>query len=205
MADGVTANSTVIATDNVTPSGTTRAMQVQFVKIMDGTNGGTNVVPGSSARGLSVDPRPKRASVSATPTISTGAYVKKDAIGGRMTFAVTRSAAAGSVMLESVELLDKGQRMRDIDLVLFTSTSLTVTDSTLFNPSDANAATIKAIVSIGGGMYSDFSGNSVAHATPYTPIVTASSNIYAALVARSTTANYTSTTDIVVTLNVAQD
>lgn len=205
MADGVTANSTVIATDNVTPSGTTRAMQVQFVKLMDGTNGGTQVVPGSSARGLSVDPRPKRASVTVTPTISTGAYVLKDAIGGRMTFAVGRSAAAGSVMLESVQLADKGQRMRAVDLVVFDTTSITVTDSTLFNPGDANLSSIKAVVPIGAGHYSDFSGNSVAHVTPYAPLVLSSSKAYAVLVARSTTSNYTSTTDIVVTLNVAQD
>lgn len=203
MADGVAISAgtgTTIATDDLGATG-----HVQWMKLRDGTDGGTEVIPGTTARGLSVDPRLKVVRLSVTPTVSTTpAYTAKDAVGGLLTFTGAARAAGGTIRIEAAQVVDKGQQMKDLDLVLFDRTITAPTDNAIFAPSDAELAFCVGVVPIFAGSYSDLSTNSVASVTSGLTAVLNGSDLFGVLVARGTP-TYTSTTDLVVTLSIAQD
>lgn len=204
MADGIaiTAGSgTTVATDDLGATG-----HVQWVKLRDGTDGGTDTIPGTAARGLSVDPRLKVVRLSATPTVSTSpAYAAKDAVGGLMTFSNAARASGGTIRVDAVQVEDKGQQMKDLDLVLFDRSITAPTDNAVFAPSDAEVANCVGVVPITAGDFADFSTNSVASRTAVgLSAVLNGTDLFGVLVARGTP-TYASTSDIVVTLTIVQD
>ncbi len=203
MADNVaiTAGSgTTIATDDVS------GVQHQRVKLVTSADGSADPygddTPATTTRALWTAPRTKIVRIAVTPTISTTpAYTAKDAMGGLMTFSTVNRATGNPVFLDSVQVLDKGQVRPDLDLVLFDRTFTAPTDNSIFNPSDAEAATIVAVIPIGG--WSDFSGNSIADVPVGRQILPNGTDLFGALVCR-TTPTMGGTTDIVVTLNLVQ-
>lgn len=201
----ITAGSgTTIGTDEVTIGGT--AQHLQRVKLFDGTDGGTDAIPGTAARGLSVDPRLKVVRLQVTPTVSTSpAYTAKDAVGALMTFSNAARASGGSVVIDAVQIVDKGQQMKELELVLFDRTITAPTDNAVFNPSDTECGYMVGRVPIVPGDYADFSTNSVATRERLgIAAVLNGTDLFGVLVARGTP-TYTSTSDIVVTLTISQD
>lgn len=200
MADNVaiTAGSgTAIATDDVS------GVHYQRMKLVDGALDGTDAIPGSAARGMTVDPRPFIQSFVQTPTVSTTpAYTAKDAIGGLLTFASVARDSGGAFTLRSVMITDKAQQMSDLDLILFNATIAAPTDNAVFAPTDAEALTIIGVVPIGAGHYADLSTNSVAvrHDLQISGVL-AGTSLFGVLVARGTP-TYAATSDIVVTLGI---
>jgi hypothetical protein len=190
---------TNIATDDV------GGAHYQRVKLADGTDGGTDLLPGTAARGLAVDPRRKLVRLAVTPTVSTTpAYAAKDAVGALMTFSNAVRASGGSGRVVEVQLVDKGQQMKDLELILFDRSITAPTDNAIFDPTDTEAAQMCGRVTIGGGFYSDFNDNSVADVPCDIPFVLNGTDLFGVLVARETP-TYTSTSDIVVTITVEQD
>lgn len=195
----------VIGTDEVTIGGTLQ--QVQRVKLVDGTDGGTDLLPGTAGRGLAVDPRGKLARVAVTPTVSTSAYAAKDAVGSWMTFAgMARSAGAG-LMLNAVQVVDLANVLPDMDLVLFDSDvsgTSTATDNAAFDPADADLDNVVAVVPIGQGYYASFNDNAVANVGGLgIEIVPTGTALYGVLVCRNAF-TLASTADLVVTLTAIQ-
>lgn len=206
MADGVTLPGTgaVVGTDEVTIGGTSQ--QIQRVKLVDGTDGGTDLLAGSAARGLMVDPRPSVVRITATPTISTSpAYAAKDAVGGLLTFASAARASGGSIRVESVQVVDKGQQMADLDLILFDRSVTAPTDNAVFDPGDTELGYVVDVIPVGRGHYADMNDNCVAAVNGLASrCVLNGTSLYGVLVARSTP-TYTSTSDVTVTLTITQD
>ncbi len=205
MADDVTlpATGAAVLTDEVDLGG--GAGHAQYLKLLDGTNGGTDRIPGTAARGLSVDPRLKVVRLAATPTVSTTpAYSLKDAVGGILTWANAARASGGSIRLEAVQVVDKGQQMAALDLLLFdrNPSSGTFTDNAASDPTDGELATVVGIVPIGA--YADLNDNSVADVPVGREIVLNGTDLFGVLVARGTP-TYTSTSDLVVTVTILQD
>lgn len=203
MADnGTAASAPTIAWDDI------GGVAYQRMKVGLGPDGTyTADADGTAARGMYVDPRYKMVRVSQTPTVSNAAiYAAKDAVGGLLTFANAVRAVGGSGRIEAVQILDKGQQRADLDLVLFDRTLGAPTDNAIFAPSDAELATCVGWVSVGAGSYADLSTNSVAHVAPGLAFVleAATTSLFGALVTRGTP-TYTSTSDIIVTLTIAQD
>jgi len=193
----------VVGTDEVTIGGTPQ--HVQRVKLVDGTDGGTELLPGTAARGLSVDPRLKVVRLSATPTISTTAYAAKDAVGGLMTFSNAVRASGGVGRIEAVQIADKDAELAPLDLVLFDRSITAPTDNATFDPTDTEIGYCVAVVPIGGGHYADFNVNAVAHVGPIgVEFVANGTDLFGVLVSRGTP-TYTSTSDLTVTLTVIQD
>lgn len=146
-----------------------------------------------------------RVKVSQTPTVSSGsAYAVKDAIGALLTFAGVARTGFLSGVLETVTIVDKGQQMKALDLVLFSASLTAPTDNAIFDPTDAELLTCIGVVKIAAGDYFDFNDNSVASVRLNHPYVLAGTPMYGVLVARDTP-TYTSTTDIVVTLSARRD
>lgn len=203
MADDVTLPGTgaVVATDEVDMGG--GAAHVQFLKLVDGTEGGTDPLPGSAARGLSVDPRLKVVRLQATPTVSTTpAYTAKDAVGGLLTFAGAVRASGGTCRVEAVQLVDKGQQMAALDLVLFDRSITAPTDNAAFDPTDTELGYVVAVVPIGS--YADLNDNAVADVPVGRSMVLNGTDLYGVLVNRGAP-TYTSTSDLVVSLTILQD
>lgn len=204
MADNIAITAgtgTNVATDDI------GGVHYQRFKVALGPNGTyTADADGTAERGQYVDPRLKVVRLSVTPTISTSpAYTAKDAVGGLMTFSNAVRASGGTGLLMAVQLVDKGNTPQDaaLDLVLFDRSISAPTDNAIFAPSDTEAAQCVGVVQIGS--YSDFSVNSVC-SIPNAGIefVLNGTDLFGVLVARSTP-TYTSTTDLVVTLTIAQD
>lgn len=206
MADNVTLPGTgaAVATDDVAVNGGSTA-QVQYVKVVDGTANGTEGLPGSAARGLTVDNRFKVTTIAVTPTVSSGsAYAVKDAVGALYTFANAARASGGSGRVEKVSIVDKGQQMVALDVVFFKATFTAPTDNAVFDPTDAELGDFIGHVSIYSGDYADFNDNSVATKLCDLPFSLTGTDLFAAVVARGTP-TYTSTSDLIVTLHVVQD
>lgn len=198
MADNVTLPGTgsPVATDDI------GGAHFQKIKLFDATaDSTTGAVVG--ARGLEVDPRLKVARIAVTPVVSTTpAYAAKDAVGGLMEFTNAARSAGGSLRIEAVQVVDKGQQMAALDLVLFDRTISAPTDNAVFAPSDAELANVVGVIPIGS--YADLSTNSVADVPVARAVVVNGTSLFGVLVARGTP-TYTSTNDLVVTLTVAQD
>lgn len=201
MADNVAITAgagTSIATDDVS------SVHYQYVKLADGTADSSTGIPGTSTKGLYVDPRGSVSLISVTPTISASSiYAAKDAIGGIMTFSNAARASGGGGILESVVLVDKDQERSNMDLVLFSATVAgTATDNAAFDPTDADLANCVGVVPISSGDYADFNDNSVATRSGIGLAYTcAATSLFGVLVAR-TTPTYTATSDIIVTIGV---
>jgi hypothetical protein len=143
--------------------------------------------------------------VAQTPTISAGAiYAAKDVVGTLLTFAGAARFNGGSGRVVSVQVVDKDQERADLDLILFDAAPTVASDNSPFDPTDAELLTCVGWIPIGGGFYSDFTDNSVAHVDTNLHYVLAATSLYGVLVARSTP-TYTGTTDLVVTLTFAVD
>ena len=142
--------------------------------------------------------------IQVTPTISTGIYAAKDAIGGLYTFSNAARYSGGSGRLLAVTVVDKDQEKADMDLVLFRATFTAPTDNAVFDPTDAELLDCIGWVPIGSGMYADFNDNSVAHVDCNVAFTLAGTDLFAAMVSRGTP-TYTATSDLVVTLTIAQD
>lgn len=193
----------VIGTDDVTIGGTPQ--QVQRMKLVDGTDGGTDLLPGTAARGLSVDPRAKVVRLSATPTISTTAYAAGDAIGGLLTFSNAARSSGGSCRIDAVQIVDKAQQYADINLVLFDRSITAPTDNAAFDPTDAELANVVGVVPIGGGFYYGFNDNGVASISGLgITAVLNGTDLFGVLVA-VTAPTYGTTSDLVVTATILQD
>lgn len=188
-----------VATDDVA------GVHFQRIKLVDGTLDGTDAIPGSAARGLSVDPRLKAVRLAQTPAISSGAaYAAKDAIGGLLTFAGAARSAGGSCRIDSVQIVDKGQQLAAMDVVFFDRAITAPTDNAVFAPTDAELANAVGFVALSAGDYADLSTNAVADVPFGREVVLNGSDLYAVLVARGTP-TYTSVADLVVTVTVTQD
>jgi hypothetical protein len=154
---------------------------------------------------LLVDVQSRRVRIVQTPTVSSGSiYAAKDAIGGLLTFALAARTNVHSSILESVTIVDKGQQMSAMDLVLFNASLTAPTDNAAFDPTDTELLTCIGVVKVVAGDYFDFNDNSVAVVHPDLPIVVAATSLYGVLVSRGTP-TYTSTSDIVVSITVRTD
>lgn len=204
MADTVQLPGTgaIVSTDEVSIGGTVQ--QVQRVKLVDGTDGGTEGLPGTAARGLSVDPRLSVVRRSQVPTVSLTAYSSKDAIGGLLTFTGAARSAGGSIRVEAVQVVDRDQEMKDLDLVLFDRAITAPTDNAIFAPSDAELDYCVGRIPIRSFDWADFSTNAVAHVLAGLSAVLNGTDLYGVLVARGTP-TFTASTDLTVTLSIIQD
>lgn len=192
----------VIGTDEVSIGGTLQ--QVQRVKLVDGTDGGTDLLGGSTARGLRVDPRPKTTRIAVTPTISTAVYAAKDAVGGLMEFANAVRDSGGSGVLQTVVVVDRDQERASMDLVLFRTSITAPTDNAAFDPTDTELADCVGVIPIYTADYSDFNDNAVASRYAGLPFTCSGTSLYGVLVARAAP-TYTATNDLIVTLQINQD
>ena len=81
------------------------------------------------------------------PAITAGAYSANDVVGGLLEFDLAELTANGGI-LDAVQVTDKGTQSAAMKLFLFESQPATIANNDAFAPSDAENATIFAIVTI---------------------------------------------------------
>lgn len=195
----------VVATDNVDLGN--GAVQVQYVKIIDGTEDGTVPAPVASLKGLAVNPRPTVVRTRVVATVSTTpAYTAGDAIGGELVFANASRVTAQTSHLLRVQITDKAAQSPDLELHLFAaSIAGTYTDNAPFDPTDADLADYLGTVTVAAADWKVLTDNAVADVAadlPFKP--NATTNLYGYLVIRSAE-TYVSSTDLAVTVLIRQD
>jgi hypothetical protein len=162
----------------------------------------------------------ERFRISATPTISSSpAYTSGDVLGTLMSFTSAARVSGFGGIITGVQVLDKTQAQRAAMTLLLSGTSFTAAaDNAAFAPSDADSALIQAQIEILSTHYNTaWAGtplNSIA-TVPHNdaasspnimriPYVCSATTLYGLLVVRGTP-TYTSTSDIIVSLNVELD
>lgn len=179
-------------------------VDTQVMALDIGGAGGEVLAVGTAARGLPVDPRLRVVRRPVTPVISTTAYTAKDAVGSLMTFAGAARVAGGAIRVDSVQVVDLAQQMRDLDLVLFDRAITAPVDNAAFDPTDAEVLYCIGVVPIFAGHYSDLFDNSVATIQGIgLAAVLNGTDLVGVLVARGTP-TYVSTGDLTVTVTVTQ-
>jgi hypothetical protein len=140
VADNVTLNKASgtfdAATDDLGAGG-----HVQWVKLMDGTNGGTATLPGDATNGLRVYPRPKASWLqqsSAGLTTATTSYSIGDQVGTIFTFTNAAIDSGGTGVVLSAVVLDKADVMTDMRLHFWKATVTLASDNAAFTVSDAD-------------------------------------------------------------------
>lgn len=157
------------------------------VVILDiGSDGTESLVDGTVAAPAALLPvGGKAVTITQTPTVGTAGYVAKDAVGGLLTFANAARVSGGSICIDTVVIADKAAQMMSLDLVLFNATITGPTDSSVFDPTDAELLTCIGVVPI--TVWSDFNDNAVAARYGLGLTVNlAGTSLFGALVARST-------------------
>lgn len=170
MADNVpiTAGSgTIIGTDEVTIGGSLQ--HVQRMKLYDGTDGGTDAIPGTAARGLYVDPRPLVVTspvASSGLTTATTSYSVGDVLGTGWSFTGAARANGGTGRVIGAVLLDAGDVIAGVDLYLSAASITFGTDNAAPSVSDADAAKLGMVIGmsaldVGGARLAQAHGLSV--------------------------------------------
>jgi hypothetical protein len=146
----------------------------------------------------------------ATPVIDTAAYATGDCLGPLQTIASVARYTGGSGMLRSITIVDKTQAQRAaIDLVFFDRTVTTAANNAPFACSDADMLFCLGVVAVATGDY-----NTAWPGTPLNSVATkivadglplplSGTSLFVQAVVRGTP-TYTSTSDIVIGLQIEQ-
>jgi hypothetical protein len=162
-----------------------------------------------------VIPQPRTVLVQATPTIATSGYVAGDQVGGLLTFTSAALASGRAGQIVSATLTTRAPTATNaLELWLFeASPTIASSDNAAFDLTDANleAGKFCGIVLFSTADYAVSSSNGVVVGTgkpigsPLPTFVTSgSANLFGVLVARTVSAQYAGTTDVVVSLRITQ-
>lgn len=147
----------------------------------------------------------KALNLTATPTVTAGAYSANDAVGGKLTFSGVGQNAFMAGKVFGVTILDKAKQNAALVLVLFNADFTATPDNDPFDPSDADLANCIGIISIAGSDYGSFNDNSLAYKDINGPHFKlpgdGTTPIYGQLYTTGTP-TYASTSDLKVTLHV---
>lgn len=197
---------TTIKTDEVAVNGGASG-HVQFVKLVDGTANGTDGLPGSAARGLTVDPRPNLSRLTQTSaglTTASTAYTAGDQLGSQWSFTSAARSSGGAGIIRAAALLDKADVIGGVDVYLFRASITPASDNAAVSFSDSDMDSWIGTIQL---PYADDTGaNRAAYAgglqVPYD--CSGGTTLYAATVTRSGHTFFGATSDLRLSLFVEQ-
>jgi hypothetical protein len=121
----------------------------QRVKISEGADGSATDV--SSANPLPV--RGAWTTLTASPTVTAGAYSANDAVGALMTFNNAVRATGGRAKIHTVVLNDLGVTANVLNLWLFSDSIAAIADNAAWDPSDTELLTCVGVIQIAAADY----------------------------------------------------
>lgn len=142
--------------------------------------------------------------ISQTPTVTAGAYIANDAVGGLLTFAnAGRAIGYGGVVKDMIILDDAGQDA-EMELWLFNATFTPMVDNAPWAPSEADLRKLVAIITTANGAYFDAGTPSAAMVEVSQRYDLVGTSLFGQLVTRGTP-TYVATDDVTVIIGVLQD
>ena len=145
--------------------------------------------------------------VAVSPAVTAGAYTAGQNVGTVSALANAVRVAAGSGMVQLVQIADKAKQSAAIDVIFFNASPAgTYTDNTTCAPTAADLLTVVGVVSVLAGDYSAFSANSVASkgGLGLSFKLPSGTSLYALMVARGTP-TYASVSDVQLRVAILQD
>ena len=117
------------------------------------TTGNLRVGDADVGAGNPMPVRTEGITISRTPTVTAGAYVANDAVGGLLTFTnAVRSSGGGGVVKDVIILDDAGQDV-EMELWLFNATFTAMADNAPWAPSEADLRKLVAVATTGNGAW----------------------------------------------------
>lgn len=104
----------------------------------------TQILNGTTDRGIVGSPG---ITISQTPTITAGAYVAGDAVGGLLTFASAARISGGGGVIKTVSVVDDAGQDAELELWLFNQTFTAMTDNAAWAPSEADLENLVGVIS----------------------------------------------------------
>lgn len=187
-------------------TGVTSVVSIGSMGTLNTLGSVTNVVNINTLGAISsaVQIYPGGAVIGQTPTVSTGAYSAKDAVGGLLTFASAARIANGQGIVNTLTIIDDDSEAAGLELWLYDRTFTATADNAAFDPTDADNENLVGVVPISTADYYAAADNSVASVRGVGleyACGSAGTTLYGQLKATGTP-TYTATTDISVKLAV---
>jgi hypothetical protein len=199
MADDVAITAgagTNVRTDEVAVNGGTTG-HVQYVKVVDGREGGTSGLPGD-AQGQWVVARRDLTRIavdSAGLTIATTAYTAGDQVGTQFTLPNATRAAAGTGMIVGVVLTSAADIIGAYDVVIARSSITLAADNAAYAISDTDAKAVVGLVQLAGAF--DIGNNRIAQAMNLAiPYDCTGTSLFAGLITRTGHTFFAAVTDL---------
>ena len=85
--------------------------------------------------------------ISQTPTVTAGAYVANDAVGGLLTFANAARETGGGGGIKTVGIIDDAGQDAELELWLFNQTFTAMADNAAWAPSEADLENLVGVIS----------------------------------------------------------
>ena len=142
--------------------------------------------------------------VSQTPTVTAGAYLANDAVGGLLTFANAARVIGGSGVIKSAIILDDAGQDAETELWLFNATFVAMADNAPWAPSEADLRKLIAIITTENGAWFAAGTPSAAAVEVSQSYTLVGTSMFGQLVTRGTP-TYAATDDVTVILSLMTD
>ena len=143
-------------------------------------------------------------SISQTPTVTAGAYIANDAVGGLLTFALAARISGGGGVVKDVIILDDAGQDAELELWLFNATFTAMADNAAWAPSEADLRKLVGVVTTANGAYFPAGTPSVALVEVSQRYDLVGTSLFGQLVTRGTP-TYAATDDVTVIIGLLQD
>lgn len=193
---------TVISTDDIGSS-----VQVQNVKLMDGTSGSSQVIAGDTQGLYVVTHRDLQAIVVASGGLTTAStsYSAGDQVGTQFTMAGAARSSGGTGTIVGCTLISAADITGPYDVVVAKESISLASDNAAYAISDADANKLVGIIQLVGGF--DIGNNRLAQAwnlsIPY--LCTGGTSLYCGLITRAAHTFFGAVTDLQLTLWVERN
>lgn len=202
MADNTTLNTG--SGGDVVRTNDRSSVKTPVIMLDIGSDSTESVVDGTAAAPAALLPvGGKVAKLSATPTVTAGAYSANDAVGGKITFANAARVSGGSIVIETAVVGDKAVASPSLELWLFDADFTAASDNAAFDPDDADLANLIGIIDFSTWKAGADNEASVRSGLGMAAKL-AGTSLFGQLVTRGTP-TLASTSDIFVTLHVIQN
>ena len=146
----------------------------------------------------------KGTTISQTPTVTAGAYIAGDAVGGLLTFANAARFSGGGGVIKDVIILDDAGQDVELELWLFKETFTAIADNGAFDISQADLRNLQCIITTADGSYFASGTESAARVEVSQRYDLTGTSLFGQLVTRSTP-TYAATDDVTVIIGLLQD
>jgi hypothetical protein len=147
----------------------------------------------------------KGTTISQTPTITAGAYVANDNVGGLLTFANATDVSGSGGVIKDMVIIDDASQSAALELWLFNQTFTQGADNAVWTPVEADLENLVTVITTADGTY--YTGG----ATGTVCVVevarrydAAATSLFGRLVTRGTP-TYVATDDVTVKIGLLQD